>query len=840
MLVVDDNADNLYLLRSILQGFDCAMDEARHGAEALTKARQSPPDLIISDLLMPVMDGYTLLRQWKADERLAQIPFVVYTATYTEPQDERLALELGADAFILKPAEPEPFMRRIRETLERKRSAALSPPQTTSVEEKVLLKEYSEVLIRKLENKTLRLEQVNQALQQDIDLRRQTELALGESEARLRLALDAAHMGTFDWDIPNNHITWSRGHEELWGLKFGEFDGSYAQAIKRLHPDDAPGMEAEIARCMAAHAPLLREFRVVWPDGSMHWISSWGEFAFDVNNRPLRMRGVVVDISARKEIEHKLSASEALLRTIVDSEPAGIELIGVNCMLLDINASGLALREAETRESVIHRDVAQWVVPEQRESFVQLQQHALDGTSGTLEFDMLGLKGTRRTLHTHAVPLRNSSGAVIAALGLTTDISERKRSAAEKQQLERKLQQAQKMEVIGQLTAGIAHDFNNIIASVLGYSELALDYHVADKDSKLAECLREVQNAGKRARDLITNLLTFSRAGETDTYPVQLGKLTQEAANMLKPTLPSSIEFALRVETDDLYVRANPSQLYQVIMNLVINARDALGEHGRIELVVRQAHAVKSTCAACQADVAGDFVELAVIDNGSGIAPDLVSRIFDPFFTTKAVGKGTGMGLSVVHGVVHRCGGHVLVESTPGCGTALRVLFPLTTAAVEKDAALRADAKPAGDSAASAGEARAAPHRSHILVVDDENILALLVGEVLKSKGYRVTTYSDSLQALEQFRSAPDEFDALLSDQTMPGLTGIELAQALRALRPELPIILCTGYSSALDETVAAQLNVALISKPISFPGLLLTLERSLSAARRKARNTSP
>lgn len=659
----------------------------------------------------------------------------------------------------------------------------------------------------------------------DITERKATELALRESERKLRLVMDGLGPSMFVGLMTPDGVVMVANRPAL--------------AAAGLTPEDVVGKPVEETYWFSYSASVQAQLRAAVArarrgessrydvpirvaDGVTIWIDLSFTPVLDAQGQVSFIVPSASVIDERKKLEIKLAASEALLRTILDSEPACVKLIDATGKLLEMNQAGLDMIEADSRELVIGKDVAQLVVPEHRDAFLQLQQRVVGGASGTLEFDVIGLKGTKRTLETHAVPLRDASGLVIAALGLTADITERKRTEAENLRLALQLQQAQKMEAIGQLTAGIAHDFNNILASVLGYAGLALQQHVPDKTSKLADYLREVQTAGMRARDLIANMLAFSRSGETRRQPVQIGPLAQEAGKTLAPLLPSSIAFTIRVETDGLSVLADPVQLHQVIMNLVINARDAAGEHGRIELAVRSVRGVTATCGGCHGDVVGDFVELAISDNGPGISADVLPHVFDPFYTTKAVGKGTGMGLSVVHGVVHRCGGHVLVNSSSDTGTVVRVLLPIVTTARAFLANLPNTADPLRVGS------------GHILVVDDEDVLAQLFGEVLKAHGYEVTVFSDSRLALERFRSTPAQFDAVISDQTMPGLTGIELTQALQALRPELPVMLCTGYSSALDREVAEHLGVALLSKPVAFAALLLTLEQMLAAARGK------
>ena len=315
LLVVDDRDDNLYLLRALLEGNGYHVETARHGAEALVRARHEAPDLVVSDLLMPVMDGFTLLRQWKADERLRRIPFVVYTATYTEAKDERLVLDLGADAFILKPAEPEEFIARIKGILQRAEDNELMAPHQPITNEKVLLQEYSEVLVRKLEDKLMEVEEATRRAQ--------------ASEERLRLALDAGGMGMWDWDLVNGEIVWCENHARLFGLKLEEFDGRYESFWRLVHPDDLAAVEAKLAQARSQSGLYQHEFRVIRPDGTEHWIATQGRSFCDPAGQPIRMCGVAMDISGRMREKEERVKLEAQLQQAQKMESIGRLAAGV-------------------------------------------------------------------------------------------------------------------------------------------------------------------------------------------------------------------------------------------------------------------------------------------------------------------------------------------------------------------------------------------------------------------------------------------------------------------------------------------------------------------------------
>ncbi|MDP2833991.1 MAG: response regulator [Pseudomonadota bacterium] len=419
----------------------------------------------------------------------------------------------------------------------------------------------------------------------------------------------------------------------------------------------------------------------------------------------------------------------------------------------------------------------------------------------------------------HAVPLRDTHGNILALLGLTRDISERRAAEAERAHLQQQLQHAQKLEAIGQLTGGIAHDFNNILGAILGFTGLTLDRYGAQLPEKAVSYLNEVQKAGERARDLIQKMLAFARGSGGEAQLLDPRPLVREVIKMLASTLPSSLEMKEQIEQSVPAVRIDPVQLHQILTNLVINARDATGGQGRIEVGLRLTVLTGQVCDVCHQPVQGEFVELTVRDDGSGIAPEVLPKIFDPFFTTKDVGKGSGMGLAMVMGILREHDGHALVESRlgEGHGTTFRLFFhPANGHAPEALAPL-------------ATVAVAETGGRHILVVDDEVPLGQLLGEVLDANGYRATVHANPRTALAAFQADPGSFDAVITDQTMPGMTGVELAHELLALRPDLPVLMVSGYSDKVDAETAEKHGIRrFFYKPVESGALLAALREAL------------
>jgi len=404
------------------------------------------------------------------------------------------------------------------------------------------------------------------------------------------------------------------------------------------------------------------------------------------------------------------------------------------------------------------------------------------------------------------------------------DITDQMKSASVRGDLERQLQQAQKMEAIGQLTGGIAHDFNNILVSVLGYSKLALDRLVPDKQSKLASYLREVIMASERARDLIAKLLVFTRTqASTSLQVISPAAVVEQVLSMVRPSIPSSIEVDVQLDSD-LYIWMDAGELHQMLVNLVINARDAIDGRGVMHIRAHRVETRGCLCAVCQQRLTGPYMALEVSDTGSGIAPENMSRLFDPFFTTKDVGKGTGLGLSMVQGLLIRSGGHITVESQPGRGSTFQLLFPLTS--------------PRGP-LLHTGTETAEPHRGsgqHVAVVDDEPAVTRYLSELLQGQGYRVTQFNQPIDALNAMEAGGQRFDLVITDQTMPAINGTELALRLHRTQPDLPVILCTGYGSGIAESDVRQARIRFqFTKPISANTLFQAIADALNGTEKIA-----
>lgn len=398
------------------------------------------------------------------------------------------------------------------------------------------------------------------------------------------------------------------------------------------------------------------------------------------------------------------------------------------------------------------------------------------------------------------------------ALELQARLVQIEAAEKEKAELTRQLNQAQKMEAIGTLAGGIAHDFNNILSAIIGYTEIT---KLKIDQPSLHRYLDQVLNACERAKNLVAQILTFSRVTELERKPVDVTSITKEAIKLLRATIPSIIEIRHRVASDVQAVLADPTQIHQVLINLCTNAAHAMREKGGVLGVELANVEVTPEMTLSQLDVSpGRYVMLTVSDTGVGIAPEVMHRIFDPFFTTKVKGEGTGLGLSVVYGIVKDFGGAITVESEPGVASVFRVYLPAITDLAE------------------AGEESSEPLAGgdeRILFIDDEEILMEMGRDILEELGYRVTAATNSQKALERFRARPGEFDLVMTDMTMPGMTGADLSREILQIRPDIPIILCTGLSEMINEEKAMAMGIReFVMKPLNLRNIAELVRRAL------------
>lgn len=549
ILIVDDRSVDRHLMRKMLESSGYKVQEAADGRQALETARLHKPDLIISDALMPVMDGFQFCRKVKGDKDLNHIPFIFYTATYTEEKDQELALKMGADKFIRKPVEPDEFIKIVQGVIGDIEKGEVNPGKAALGHEKEVFKLYNERLVKKLEQKMLAVEK---------------------------------------------------------------------------------------------------------------------------------------------------------------------------------------------------------------------------------------------------------------------EITERERAEEERKKLETQLHQAHKMEAIGTLAGGIAHDFNNVLYSIIGYTELTMDD--VPEGSLAQKNLKEVLKGAMRAKDMVRQILAFSRKDDIQKKPVKIQPVVKEALKLLRSSIPATIEIRQSIDEDCGPVLAASTQIHQVVMNLATNAYQAMREKGGLLELTLMEEEIGSDDSGPDL-YPGTYLKLSVSDTGHGMNSVVMKKIFDPYFSTKGPGEGTGMGLAVVHGIVKSHGGDITVFSKLGEGTTFHVYLPLIKTRLVEPKTVPPGPAPTGT--------------EHILFVDDEEPIVRMMQQILERLGYHVTSRTSSVEALEAFKAKPDEYDLVITDMTMPNMTGIELASGLKEIRSDIPIIMCTGFSETIDEDKAKNMGIlAYIMKPFLIDEIAKTIRK--------------
>jgi len=447
-----------------------------------------------------------------------------------------------------------------------------------------------------------------------------------------------------------------------------------------------------------------------------------------------------------------------------------------------------------------------------------------DGEVRSQEFSILHSDGGLRHVVSRLVAYSDGEQCITRIAGTLMDVTEQKRSESERQSLQSQLQHAQKLEAIGQLTGGVAHDFNNILSSIMGYTTLAMEECPVD-DSEYLGYLEEVSKAGVRAKELIGQLMTFSRRDTRTVEIIDPNTLVQDVFNMLKPALPAAIKFEFESEPDMPSVRADEVQLHQVVTNLIINGRDAIDKYGKVTLRMRRKELHHCLCTSCQQRFSGDYIEICVSDDGKGIANENMIAMFEPFFTTKEKGKGTGMGLSMVHGLVHSHGGHICVKSVIGQGSTFSIYLPV----------YRGEAAPASKDKtavkALSGRTDRINGDATILLVDDEAAVTRVMSDILTQQGYRCVQSHSPAEALKHYSEEPENYDLVITDQVMQQMDGMEMVRHMQAQRDGLPVILCSGYTSELKEADIARADFCgVIKKPIDAGELVDLVAESLVA----------
>ncbi|MEW6518693.1 MAG: PAS domain S-box protein [Thermodesulfobacteriota bacterium] len=649
----------------------------------------------------------------------------------------------------------------------------------------------------------------------DITEKNQAVAALQESRERLREIIDTAASVILMLAPDFSILEFNHAAENLFGRSKDEVLGhNYLELF--IPPDLRPALGQEIVKVLGGLPARDFENDVLGRNGARLTLLWNADRMLDAAGRTIGVLATAINITERKQAELELENAHALLRSLIDSVPDLIFFKDHESRYLGCNKAfaEFAGREADeilgkTDYDLFSHDLAAFFREKDR-------QMLASGETRRNEEWVDYPDGRHVLLDTLKTPYHSPDGTVLGLIGVSRDITERKKTEEEKEKLEAQLRQAQKLEAIGTLAGGIAHDFNNILFAILGNADIA-EIEISLGHYPREE-IKEIKTAGIRARDLVKQILSFARKAKQERITLQPISIIKEVLKLLRSTLPTTIEIRHDLHDPEASIIADPTEIHQLLMNLCTNAGHAMMKNGGVLEVGQRIVTVDQEYARSNPGLlAGPHLLLTITDSGAGISPEIMEHIFEPFFTTKGKAEGTGMGLAVVHGIVASLGGAVKVYSDPGHGASFHIMLPL------------AGNRQSGHEAGSEKAALPSGRQEHILLVDDDQAITVMLEKMLTGLGYQVTARTDSLEALAVFQAEPEKFRLLISDQTMPKMTGAELANAILKIRPGLPIILCTGFSQTVSSEMAKYIGIReYLTKPLMKKELAVVVRRLL------------
>jgi PAS domain S-box-containing protein len=914
ILIVDDVAVNLKLLRVRLEGEGHSVVQARNGVEALKVLNAEGADVVISDILMPVMDGYRLCHEVRHSERFQKIPFIIHTATYTSPADKELSLGLGANSYLHKPASAQDLMSAISNAL----STAHQEP-SLSLDGMEVLNQYSERLVSKLEEKNIELTAaVNQlglqttaletaadailitdrrgtilwvnpafstmtgyssdevvgntprilksgshdaefyrqfwqtissglvwrgeftnrckdgsirydehtvspvigqdgevthfvGVMHDVTERKRAEEELRSTHAQLRQLLDHSPAVMYALKVDGETITprlVSENIVRLLGFS-AEETLSFEWWLGRLHPEDRD-------RALAGLDETLREgvscteYRVQHKDGTYRWVEDNRRLIRDDRGQPAELVGVWTDITERRRVQDELRESERRFSDMLRNLQLVSTTLDCDARITYCNDYLLRLTGWDC-EDVLGKSWFEMFLPADRRSELQAAFSALLADlpeSWHYENEIVTRAGERRLISWNNTVLRSASGDVIGTASIGDDITERK-------SLEKQLLRTQRMESLGTLAGGIAHDLNNLFMPILMGASLIRRVETTETTRKAVD---NIERCVRRGTDLVKQVLLFARGVEGSRIVIDTASVVKEVESIAHSTFPKNVAFVRTVAPNLPMLSGDPTQLTQVLLNLCVNARDAMPGGGQITVSMSATDVEPQYAAAHGGSGGGRYVVVEVADTGTGIAPEIIDRIFEPFFTTKETGQGTGLGLSTTIGIVRSHGGFLTVSSEVGRGSSFKVYFPalFDGAFVAAEGSDKEQELPRGE-----GEL--------ILVVDDERANLDIISQTLTAFGYEVRTAEDGAQAIDLFVRHRSRIALVLTDMDMPIIDGATLIGALRRIDPDVRIIAISG-GPAEAAKVEKSGTPHFLAKPFTAETLLRVVSEALQS----------
>jgi two-component system, cell cycle sensor histidine kinase and response regulator CckA len=777
LIVADSEIDVPWIVRH-MERAGCAPIHERvaTAAEMETALQGRDWDLVIADHNLPRLDALSALRLLQENHQ--SVPLIVLSDAIGE--DAAVAMiEAGAQDFVLK-HHPAQLIFAAR---------------------------------RALSNVELCRE------------RRRAEEALRQSEEQYRTIPETIEESYIETDLTGSLRFFNPAACRMLGYSSEELRDTH---LKELMDQETAQRIKQVFEGVYQTGRAIKslEYQLTRKDGTHALVESSLSLIRDTGGKPIGFRGIGRDITERKRAQELLLEERERLATVLDGNPLPTFMIDQGHRIVFWNRAietftgvprerALGHTPSESLSEVYQGKpppiLADLILELPDEEILRRHGHKIRRAGFGEAFEVtnpLWPKGSKSFLEILATRIRDHQGALVGVLQCGQDVTD-------KVHLRNRLQHTQKMEALGTLAGGVAHDFNNILTAILGFTQLARDQ--VSGGNAVRRYLDQVFGAGSRAADLVRQILTFSRWTEQERKPVEVPPIITEALKLLRSSLPTTIEIhqEIAIEPQDGMVLTDPTQIHQVMMNLCSNAAHAMRTRGGVLGVSLSQMEVTRPLVARYPDLKpGPYLQLTVSDTGHGMDAELMERIFDPYFTTKGLGEGTGLGLAVVQGIVKSCGGVITVYSEPGQGTTFNLFLPK----IQCEFSLEAEA--AEESALGS---------ERILFVDDEKALVELGKEMLETMGYRVVAKTSSMEALSTFRAQPPAFDLVITDMTMPGLTGAELAQELLAIRSDLPIILCTGFSGLINGPQCKAIGIReFVMKPYVSTSLAKTIRKAL------------